>query len=124
MAYHIFLKSLRSPEEFMKNPHIKIPPKSPPTNFQSLCIFKKIQNLFGNNSPQISAHPAQPRLCWPASPAALAYLPKGASSLSLHSPATMLRLSHVSAKWAPTVRSTPFFASADPNPITTSPRRI
>jgi hypothetical protein len=25
----------------MKNPHIKIPPKSPPTNFQSLCIFKK-----------------------------------------------------------------------------------
>jgi hypothetical protein len=41
MAYYIFLKSLRSPEEFMKNPHIKIPPKSPPTNFQSLCIFKK-----------------------------------------------------------------------------------
>jgi hypothetical protein len=33
-------------------------------------------------------------------------------------------LSHVSAKWAPTVRSTPFFASAEPNPITTSPRRI
>jgi hypothetical protein len=41
MAYYIFLKSLRSPEEFTKNPHIKIPPKSPPTNFQSLCIFKK-----------------------------------------------------------------------------------
>jgi hypothetical protein len=41
MAYYIFLKSLRSPEEFMKNPQIKIPPKSPPTNFQSLCIFKK-----------------------------------------------------------------------------------
>jgi hypothetical protein len=41
MAYYIFLKSLRSPEEFMKNPHIKIPPKSPPTNFQSLCIFNK-----------------------------------------------------------------------------------
>jgi hypothetical protein len=43
MAYYIFLKSLRSPEEFMKNPHIKIPPKSPPTNFQSLCIFKKFK---------------------------------------------------------------------------------
>jgi hypothetical protein len=41
MAYYIFLKSLRSPEEFTKKPHIKIPPKSPPTNFQSLCIFKK-----------------------------------------------------------------------------------
>jgi hypothetical protein len=41
MAYYIFLKSLRSPEEFTKNPHIKIPPKSPPRNFQSLCIFKK-----------------------------------------------------------------------------------
>ena len=41
MAYYIFLKSLRSSEEFTKNPHIKIPPKSPPTNFQSLCIFKK-----------------------------------------------------------------------------------
>jgi hypothetical protein len=41
MTYYIFLKSLRSPEEFTKNLHIKIPPKSPPTNFQSLCIFKK-----------------------------------------------------------------------------------
>jgi hypothetical protein len=41
MAYYIFLKSLRSPEEFTKNPHIKIPPKSHPTNIQSLCIFKK-----------------------------------------------------------------------------------
>jgi hypothetical protein len=69
MAYHIFLKSLRSPEEFMKNPHIKIPPKSPPTNFQSLCIFKKIQNLFGNNSPQILANPDQPRLAGPLRPA-------------------------------------------------------
>jgi hypothetical protein len=41
MAYYIFLKSLRSQEEFMKKPHIKIPPKSPRTNFQSHCIFKK-----------------------------------------------------------------------------------
>jgi hypothetical protein len=36
MTYYIFLKSLRSLEEFRKNPHDKIPP----TNFQSLCIFK------------------------------------------------------------------------------------
>jgi hypothetical protein len=40
MAYYIFLKSLRSLEEFRKNPHIKIPPKSSPTNFQSIGTFK------------------------------------------------------------------------------------
>jgi hypothetical protein len=38
--YIFFLKSLRSLEEFRKNPHIKIPSKSPCTNFQSLCKFK------------------------------------------------------------------------------------
>jgi hypothetical protein len=35
-----FLKSLRSLEEFRKNPHVKISPKSPSTNFQSLAIIK------------------------------------------------------------------------------------
>jgi hypothetical protein len=48
MAYYIFLKSLRSLEEFRKNPHVKIPPKSP-TNFQSLGKFKNpilIQKFF------------------------------------------------------------------------------
>jgi hypothetical protein len=40
MAYYIFLKSLRSLEEFSKNPHVKIPPKSPCANFQSLGKFK------------------------------------------------------------------------------------
>jgi hypothetical protein len=40
MAYIIFLKYLRSLEEFRKNPHVKIPPKSPCANFQSLGIFK------------------------------------------------------------------------------------
>jgi hypothetical protein len=40
MAYYIFLKSVRSLEEFRKNPHVKIPPKSPSTNFQSLGKFK------------------------------------------------------------------------------------
>jgi hypothetical protein len=40
MAYYIFLKSLRSLEEFRKNPHVKIPPKSPYTKFQSLGKFK------------------------------------------------------------------------------------
>jgi hypothetical protein len=40
MAYFIFLKSLRSLEEFRKNPYVKIPPKSPSTNLQSLGKFK------------------------------------------------------------------------------------
>jgi hypothetical protein len=40
MAYYIFQKSLRSLEEFRKNSHAKIPPKSPSTNFQSLGKFK------------------------------------------------------------------------------------
>jgi hypothetical protein len=49
MAYYIFLKSLRSLEEFWKNPHVKIPPKSPSTNFQSLDKSKNpilIRKLF------------------------------------------------------------------------------
>jgi hypothetical protein len=41
MAYYIFPKSLRSLKEFRKNPHVKIPPKSPSTKFQSLGKFKK-----------------------------------------------------------------------------------
>jgi hypothetical protein len=40
MAYYIFLKSLRSLEEFRKSPHVKIPPKSPSTNFQNHGKFK------------------------------------------------------------------------------------
>jgi hypothetical protein len=44
MAYYTFLKSLRSLEEFRKNPHVKIPPKSPCANFQSL-VNSKIQFL-------------------------------------------------------------------------------
>jgi hypothetical protein len=40
MAYFIFLKYLRRLEEFRKNPHVKIPPKSPFANFQILDKFK------------------------------------------------------------------------------------
>jgi hypothetical protein len=42
MAYYSFLKSLRILEEFRKNPHIKILPKSPCTNFQRLCKLKNL----------------------------------------------------------------------------------
>jgi hypothetical protein len=63
MAYYIFLKSLRSLEEFRKNPPVKIPPKSPSTNFQSLG---KIKNPIFNSEilfldfgpPDLVAHPA------------------------------------------------------------------
>jgi hypothetical protein len=40
MAYFIFLKYLRSLEEFRKHPHVKIPPNFPCANFQSLGKFK------------------------------------------------------------------------------------
>ena len=77
MAYYIFLKSLRSLEEFRKNPHVKIPPKSSSTIFQSLAKFKNLilirKNLFILSS--LSAQPACPHppdLGLPASPSRLA----------------------------------------------------
>jgi hypothetical protein len=67
MAYYIFLKSLRSLEEFRKNPHLKITPKSPSTNFQSLGKFKN--PIF--NSEILFLDFGQPTLrpTWPLSPA-------------------------------------------------------
>jgi hypothetical protein len=62
MAYYIFLKSLRSLEEFRKNPHVKIPPKSP-TNFQSLDKFKNpilIQKFFFLISVRPTPRPTRP----------------------------------------------------------------
>jgi hypothetical protein len=64
MAYYIFLKYLRSLEEFMKNPHVKIPPKSPSTNFQSLAIIKNqffIQKrIFLHFRPRTAQRPVGP----------------------------------------------------------------
>jgi hypothetical protein len=79
MAYYIFLKSLRSLEEFRKYPHVKIPPKSPSTNFQSLknskiqfLIQKILFLIFG--PADLAAHSAS----GPASP--LASLPPQAET--------------------------------------------
>jgi hypothetical protein len=59
MVYYIFSKSLRILEEFRKNPHIKIPPKSPCTKFQSLYKFKNlIFNSKGDFPP--SFRPSRP----------------------------------------------------------------
>jgi hypothetical protein len=67
MAYYIFLKSFRSLEEFRKNPHVKIPPKSPSTNFQSLG---KIKNpIFNSKTLFFSFSPADPAACSTSGPA-------------------------------------------------------
>jgi hypothetical protein len=68
MAYYIFLKSLRSLEEFRKNPHVKIPPKSPSTNFQSLGKFKN--SIFIRKEYFLSIRPNRPsgQPAHPASP--------------------------------------------------------
>jgi hypothetical protein len=56
MVYYIFLKSLRSLEEFRKNPHVKIPPKSSCANFQAL-VNSKIQFLIRKFFFLISVRP-------------------------------------------------------------------
>jgi hypothetical protein len=104
MAWHIiFLKSLRSLEEFRKNPHVKIPPKSPSTNFQSLGKFKNpIFNLefffihfgpadlaahsaSGSASP-LAAPPRRPKpsLASPSSPHVGDVFTRNTSSLLIH----------------------------------------
>jgi hypothetical protein len=62
MAYFIFLKYLRSLEEFRKNPHVKIPPKSPCANFQSLDIFKKL--IFIQKGIFFGFRPIRPKPRW------------------------------------------------------------
>jgi hypothetical protein len=73
MVYYIFLKSLRSLEEFRKNPHVKIPPKSPSTNYQSLHKFKNpifhSEIIFSLLSARPTLRPVRP-LAQPASPPA------------------------------------------------------
>jgi hypothetical protein len=69
MAYFIFLKYLRSLEEFRKNPHVKIPPKSPCANFQSLGKFKNL--IFNSKIIFLRFRPGQPYGplgLWPSRP--------------------------------------------------------
>jgi hypothetical protein len=70
MAYYIFQKSLRSIEEFRKNPHLKIPPKSPPTKFPKPLYIQKSNFYLKGIFPPNSAHSAQPACPlprpWPA----------------------------------------------------------
>jgi hypothetical protein len=87
MSYFIFLKYLRSLEEFRKNSHVQIPPKSLCANFQSLGIFKNLifirKGMFFGFQPSLArtgplcpaghrlpARPTWPkpswRICWKA----------------------------------------------------------
>jgi hypothetical protein len=118
MTYYIFLKSLRSLEEFRKNPYVKIPPKSLCVNFQSLAKFKNLifnsEILFpcfrpGRPCGPVSRWPSRPR--WPLSsrglnstlPAQLArvlmaYLRKYVFPFDSRLP-SWLPPSHLSVKW-------------------------
>jgi hypothetical protein len=135
MAYYIFLKYLRSLEEFRKNPHVKIPPKSPSTNFQRLGKFKN--PIFIRKEFFLRIRPTRPSLAH-AGPlctagcrararpipayAALAYLPKAASSSSLRSSATTPS-SSITATWAPPVSFIVSPSSADPKHASPAPHR-
>jgi hypothetical protein len=69
MAYFIFLKYLRILEEFRKNSHVKIPPKSPCANFQSLGKFKN--PIFNSKILFLRFWPGQPYgplILWPSRP--------------------------------------------------------
>jgi hypothetical protein len=140
MAYYIFLKSLRSLEEFRKNRHLKIAPKSPCANFQSLGKFKNLIFIrkriflrFQPNRPsgqlaRPASQPSQPPAFSPISRArarpipacaAVAYWPKYVSFFTLRNPATTPSPS-VTAKWGPPVSSIFHLTLADPGHTTAS----
>jgi hypothetical protein len=119
LTYYIFLKSLMSLEEFRKNPHVKIPSKSPSTNFQSLGKFKNpifnSEILFLVFSPADLAAPSASGLASPlaAPPPQAKTVPAGPSSprvgrIFMGNTSSLLvrafragRLSHVSLSTGP-----------------------
>jgi hypothetical protein len=134
MAYYIFLKSLRSLEEFRKNPHVKIPPKSPSTNFQSLGKLKNpIFNseilflAFGPADPvaRSASGPASPPAvpspqaeivsAGPSSPRVSRVFAENTFSLLDHAFPSRLPLPRLSVNRAPPIRFTPFSTPADPS---------
>jgi hypothetical protein len=63
MAYYIFPKFLGILEEFRKNLRIKIPPKSPCVNFQSLGKFQNFYFIPKEISPGFQpSHPSWPSI--------------------------------------------------------------
>jgi hypothetical protein len=137
IAYYIFLKPLRSLEKFRKNPHVKIPPKSPFTNFPSLGKFK-IQFLFERNyssefrplGPAGWPNPPQPKppahsASQPASPRMpLAYFAEDVFFFDSRLPSSAPSLSPLADAWAPLVSSFVHPAPADPDCTATESRCI
>jgi hypothetical protein len=139
MAYYIFLKSLRSSEEFRKNPHVKIPPKSPCATFQSLGKFRNpnfnSEILFpcfrlGRPCGPLGRWPSRPR--WPLSSrgpnstlsaqlarVSMAYLQKYVFPFGSRLP-SWPPPSRLSVKWARAVRFT--FLPCRPTVATSSHR--
>jgi hypothetical protein len=121
MAYFIFLKYLDSLEDFRKNPHVKIPSKSPCANFQILpkskfqIKFEKV--LFIELGPaQVSAQPPGP---WPSA---------GQLSTPPHSfwafasrPARPSPSLSLNDTWAPPLRLPPLAAATGRPSATGSP---
>jgi hypothetical protein len=134
MAYYIFLKSLRSLEEFRKNPNDKIPPKSPSTNFQSLGKFKNptlIQKfpfflIFGPADPaaRSASSPASPLAAPspqakivpadPSGPRVGRFFAGNMFSFLVRIFPSQLPLPRLSVNRAPPIRFTPFPAPANP----------
>jgi hypothetical protein len=140
MAYYIFLKSLRSLEEFRKNPHVKIPPKSPSKIFQNLGKFKN--SIFNSEILFLAFGPADPTArsaFGPASPLAMPSLQaeiisagpssprvgrvfaENTFSLSDHAFPSRPPLPCLFVNRAPPIRFTPFPAPADPGQKSPAP---
>jgi hypothetical protein len=129
VAYFIFLKYLRSLEEFRRNPHVKIPPKSVCTNFQSLGIFKNLifiqKGIFLGfwpirPSPARAGplHPAGRRIpAPPIRPQQLWRICRKAYFLRLCAFLQRRVLSHVTAMWGPPVIFISFPTPVGPLPL-------
>jgi hypothetical protein len=141
MTSYIFLKSLRGLEEFRKTPHVKIPPKSPSTNFQSLGKFKNpilIQKflfflIFGLADPtaRLASGPASPPAAAspqaeiapadPSSPRVSRVFVGNTFSFSVHAFLSRPPLPRLSVNRALSVRCVFPTASADPGRFLPSP---
>jgi hypothetical protein len=67
MAYFIFLKYLDSLEDFRKNPHVKIPPKSSPSKFPKPWYIKK-SNFYSEKNFSFTFGPIGPVASQPIRP--------------------------------------------------------
>jgi hypothetical protein len=122
MEYYIFLKSLRSLEEFRKNPHVKIPPKSPSTNFQSLGKFKN--PIFNSEIIFLAFSPPDPvarSASGPARPRVGHVFAENTFSLSDHAFSSRSPLPRLFVNRVPPVRFTPFPVPAYPGQKSPAP---